>query len=457
MKNIYKILFFIAIGIISGCYDDYRNDYAYTTVAFSNATGGATTPHTLFRTVVMGEGLKLDAGIYLAGVRNNNRERWANFVIDESLLEGTPYELMPEEYYTLSNTSRFIIPAGDFIGRVTITLDSSVFVNDKNAAKYHYAIPFRLIESSEDSILITQSTQILVIKYINHFEGYYEHQGSFVTISDDGTELNKGTINNALLLSTVMLDTVRTNGLLASLGDNFMMTICATNKDRIFIEYFPNPNPVEPTNIALTAKPSTDYVSPWENLYAINDGAEPANSKDRSGPKGIYGNWNSAGIWRYVQYDFDRYYKIDKSDVYWFTDEGGLLFPDEIFIEYWDSEREEWVEVPNPEGYGTEGNMWNITTFDPVVTNKIRMHFRNGRESCGIIEWRVWGVPAPVGLEEAEIEKVTPIGVNSYDPEKNTFTLNYRVDYLDNDYYTEASVTLKWRNRIRDGVNEWKK
>ena len=33
------------------------------------------------------------------------------------------------------------------------------------------------------------------------------------------------------------------------------------------------------------------------------------------------------------------------------------------------------------------------------------------------IEWRVWGVPAPVGLEEAEIEKL-PIEVNSYDPEK---------------------------------------
>ncbi len=455
MKNIF--LFIIIAGFLSSCYDEYRHDYPYTTMAFSNATGGATTPNTLYRTVVMGEGLNLDAGIYLAGVRENTKERWVDFVIDPSILDETPYELMPESYYSLSESSRFTIPSGEFIGRTTVSLDSASFVQDEKAVDYHYAIPLRLTETSEDSILSTQGFQILVIKYINYLEGYYEHTGTFSTIDPDGAELNSGVIDNELLLRTVMLDTVRTNGMMASKGVEFMMQLLAGNEG-VFMEYFPNPDPVERANIALTATPSTDYVSPWENLNAINSGySNPTGSSDRSGPGGIYGNWWSGATWRYTQYDFDGFYMIDQSDVYWFTDGGGLLMPSDNYLEYWDIATEEWVRVPNSNGNGGLENQWNITTFDPVVTNKVRLNFWNDAESVGIIEWQVWGVPAAVGLEEVPIEKVTPIGENTFDEATNTFTLNYRVDYLLEDYHTEVSATLKWRNRIRDGVNEWKR
>ena len=81
----------------------------------------------------------------------------------------------------------------------------------------------------------------------------------------------------------------------------------------------------------------------------------------------------------------------------------------------------------------------------------------NEVESVGIIQWQVWGVPAAVGLEEAAIEKVTLLDNSSFDKSTETFKLNYKVDYLLNDYHTEVSVTLKWRNRIRDGVNEWQR
>lgn len=454
MKKIF--LYLMVTGLITSCYDEYRNDYPYTTVAFSNATGGAETPKTQYRTVVKGEGLELDAGIYLAGVRDNEQERWADFVIDETVLDDTPYELMPQKYYSLSDDGRFTIPAGEFTGQITVELDSAAFVNDENAIDHHYAIPFRLTETSEDSILSEQNIQILVLKYINYYEGEYEHTGSFTTYAPDGTELNQGEIDNKLSLSTVMLDTVRTNGMIASRGVDFMMKLAAG--EEVHMEYYPNPDPVEPSNIALEAEPSTDFVSDWENLDAINSGYDnPANSEDRDGPEGIYGNWNSAGEWRYVQYDFDGNFMIDQSDVYWFSDGGGILFPDDVYIEYWDLDNEEWVEVPNPDGYGTEGDTWNTTYFDPVVTDKIRMNFWNEEQSCGIIEWRVWGVPAAVGLEEVPIEKVTPIGENSFDEEENTFILNYRVDYELEDYYTEVSANLKWRNRIRDGVNEWRR
>ena len=81
----------------------------------------------------------------------------------------------------------------------------------------------------------------------------------------------------------------------------------------------------------------------------------------------------------------------------------------------------------------------------------------NEQESVGIIQWQVWGVPAPVGLEEVPVDKITLLEDSFYDKASETFNLNYRVNYLLNDYYTDVSVTLKWRNRIRDGVNEWQR
>ncbi len=457
MKKIF--LFLIVVFWLTSCYDDYRLDYPYSTVAFSNATGGSDQPGVLWRSVVKGEGLKLDAGIYLAGVIENKQERWVDFEIDPALLNDTQYELMPSDYYSMSHNSRFVIPAGSHIGKVTITLDSLSFVNDPNATKPHYAIPIRLTQTSEDSILSTQSTQLLVIRYINSYEGFYIHEGELRTVEADGTVLNEAAINNVLRASTVMLDTVRLNGMMNQTGLDFQMNV-ASGSD-VFIEYYPNPFPVEPENVALISQASTDYVSPWENLDAINSGYDnPESSTDRSGPDGIYGNWWSAGMWRYVQYDFPGPYSIDRSDVYWFTDGGGLLIPDSTYLQVWDMETEEWVEIwRNWDGSGVEENQWNITEFDPVTTTAIRMYMKSNTESVGIIEWRVWGLSAAVGYEVAPVERVEPIGENYYDHSTHTFHFNYRVHFEPpNDYYhTDVSATLKWRNRIRDGVNEWRR
>jgi hypothetical protein len=65
------------------------------------------------------------------------------------------------------------------------------------------------------------------------------------------------------------------------------------------------------------------------------------------------------------------------------------------------------------------------------------------------------GVPQPSPiLEKAEILSVTPSGSNTYDKSKSAFTLNYRIDYKNGNYSIIRSELL-WRNRIRDGINEW--
>jgi hypothetical protein len=455
MKKI--LIFLILAGILAGCYPEFRNDFTYTTVAFSPVTGGLTTSGELGRSVVKDEGLKLDVGVYLAGVLENKSERWVKFSIDPSLLAGTSYTLLPADYYTLSNTSKFVIPSGSFIGKITVKLDSTKFLNDRKAVGYNYAIPLRLTESSADSILSIQNTKILVVKYINHFEGFYDNTGSFKTYDVTGKQINAGSISNVIEAKTVFIDTVLTNGVTNMTGlDNLMKVVVRPDKS-VYYKKLPNqPKDLTPKNIApIASLVSTSYVSSWEKLEAIRDGYNPTSSSDKTG--GAYGNWNSANIERWVQYDFAQAYKLSQSDVYWWTDGGGILFPNYCKLEYWDLATQAFLPVPNPVGLGVLGNQYNITTFDNIITTKIRMSFKNSVQSVGILEWKLWGVSVPVTLEQAPILNVIPQGANTYDEVTDTYTLNYKVTYEALDYYTIVSTSMKWRNRIRDKVNEWRR
>lgn len=458
IETMKKILIFLILGaILSGCYPEFRNDYTYTTVAFSPVTGGLTTSGELGRSIVKDEGLKLDIGVYLAGVLENDKERWVKFSIDPTLLSGTSYTLLPADYYTLSNPNTFTIPAGSFIGRVTVKLDSVKFLNDKKAVGYNYAIPIRLTETSADSILSIQNTKIVVIKYINHFEGFYDNVGSFTTFDAAGTQLNAGTIKNVIDAYTVFGDTVLTNGVTNLTGlDNLMKVLVRPDKSVYFGKQPNQPKDLTPKNIApLASLLSTDFVSSWEKLEAVRDGYNPTSSTDKTG--GAYGNWNSANIERYIQYDFPQAYKLSQSDVYWWTDNGGILFPNYCILKYWDLATQTWLNVPNAVGLGVLGNQYNITTFDNIITTKIRMSFKNTVQSVGILEWKVWGVAVPVTLEQAPILNVVPQGTNTYDETTDTFTMNYKVTYEALTYYTVVSTTMKWRNRVRDKVNEWRR
>jgi carbonic anhydrase/acetyltransferase-like protein (isoleucine patch superfamily) len=164
-----------------------------------------------------------------------------------------------------------------------------------------------------------------------------------------------------------------------------------------------NVNPISAQdNIASRANSlKTSYVSTWETISAINDGYEPKNSTDK-GP-GAYGNWNTAANfnkWNWVEYDFNSYYTIDRSAVYWWDDGQGIEIPYNSYIEYWNIFTEEWVQPANVAGNGVLPDQYNTTTFDPVLTNKIRLYCIS-TAAQGILEWKVFGTvveDAPVGL-----------------------------------------------------------
>ncbi len=455
MKKIFVIL--ILLGLLTGCYDEFVVDYPYTTVAFSEATGGLTTWGELGLSVVKDEGLKLDVGVFIAGVLENKVDRTVDFVIDEELLNGTGYELMPADYYSLSNTSKFTIPAGEFVGKLTVTLDSAKFLGDTLCAEYHYAIPIRLTSTSADSVNSTHNTKIVVVKYINHYEGYYDQAGSFVTYDENGLEINSGTIGNVLLGSTFLVDTVSFNGAVYSIGDDYQMKAVVKTDNTVYLEKVPvTSEPITvPYNLAYESVLSTDYCSGWENIEGVRDDILPVDSHTRNGP--IFGNWNSYDDWGYLQYEFPGPREISSAEIYWFTDFGGLQFPDETSIQYRDLVTGEWVDVSNPDALGHDADVMNVTNFDPVTTYAIRYNFISHAGSIGVAEFRAFGIPKTVYPEQAIMESITSNGSNTYDPATSTYTLHYRVTYKAETFYTDVTTVLVWRNRIRDGVNEWRR
>jgi hypothetical protein len=151
------------------------------------------------------------------------------------------------------------------------------------------------------------------------------------------------------------------------------------------------------TNLATNAIVSTSYVSPWENLAAIKDGRDPSSSTDKTG--GAYGNWPTTGT-NWVEYQWpDTLWplgvKVDSIGVYWWTDNGGIMAPSACWLDYWNGSN--YVSVPNPVGLGVALNRYNVTTFTPVTTDRLRLRFNSGAASTGILEWKSYG--AGVALE----------------------------------------------------------
>ncbi len=75
------------------------------------------------------------------------------------------------------------------------------------------------------------------------------------------------------------------------------------------------------TNVAPAAVATTSYVSPWETIAALNDGATPSNSNDKT--NGAYGNWNNPNSLQWVQYHWSQTYTVTSVQVYWFNDGEG--------------------------------------------------------------------------------------------------------------------------------------
>ena len=189
MKN---LLFSVSRGLVicamlyglNGCkFDDYEVTYPYSSVLF--------TYQDYIRNIVHGEGLKLNAGIVLAGMHNNHSDRVVKYeiapalVTDDWEMQEQGKSVLPPAYYTLGHPSDIIVPKGQLRGYLPIVMDSLAFLNDARSLTGEFILPIRLVSSADvDSILPEKSYVRMSISYFGKQHGYYQYSGDFIKIMD---------------------------------------------------------------------------------------------------------------------------------------------------------------------------------------------------------------------------------------------------------------------------------
>jgi len=137
------------------------------------------------------------------------------------------------------------------------------------------------------------------------------------------------------------------------------------------------------TNLAPAATVSASYVSPWETLAAVHNGGVPASSRDRSHL--AYGNWPRQGT-QWVEYAWPTARSVDRVATYWFDDDQGIDLPASCEVRSWNGAA--YVPVPGQSACGVAGDTYNVTTFSPVSTTRLRLVITSRPGfSTGVLEW----------------------------------------------------------------------
>lgn len=204
MKKIFLLLLVVTGLVACENFDIDHPDFDYTSGYF---------PYQFpVRTLVLGDYIydnsndndqKFIISVAMGGVYENTKNREFEIEVDESLCDnvlfsddGDTIRVMPQEYYSLSDDSKIVIPAGEFNGGVEVQL-TDAFFNDTLAIKNTYVVPVRIKGSTDvDTILVGNTTNpnpdprvsadwitapkdftMFAVKYINEFHGTYFHYG----------------------------------------------------------------------------------------------------------------------------------------------------------------------------------------------------------------------------------------------------------------------------------------
>lgn len=233
MKKRIIILITSLIIVTIGCeYEDFVVDYPYTAVYF---------PHELIdRTVITGEYMDIGVGVTLGGRVENNNLEWTTYEIDPGILDGTSYQPLPVQYYSVEDLGNVTIPKGKFQGLSTISIDADLFCADSLALTSTYALGFKLLDTSADSILSEKNSTIITFKYINTYHGNYYHKGQAIGYSG-GTAVETVTYPDDDLWE---LNTFSVNGVTAPemanfSGSNFYMDLTIAQDNSVSISSNP--------------------------------------------------------------------------------------------------------------------------------------------------------------------------------------------------------------------------
>jgi uncharacterized protein len=161
-------------------------------------------------------------------------------------------------------------------------------------------------------------------------------------------------------------------------------------------------------NIARVALPSSSTMASENKISALNDGSRPEDSFDRShGICTLRSEASSEGGTPWVQYDWKEPVHVSRVEVYWGVDRPrpgampgtsslrGVQLPQTYRVLYWNGN--DFFPVNQPQGFGVALDSFNVTTFEPVKTTKLRLEVAPQEgQPAGILEWKVFNYgPVP--------------------------------------------------------------
>lgn len=152
----------------------------------------------------------------------------------------------------------------------------------------------------------------------------------------------------------------------------------------------PSPYPTLAMQSRVTASSGGTRVSAEgmeKHPEAVNDGEEPASSRD---PSSYFDWWPERGKTEWIEYAFPKTSTVSQVDVYWFDDtgRGGVRVPASWRVLYKDGDT--WKPVERSGPWGTDKDRYNPARFKPVSTDAIRLEvtMQTGF-SAGVQKWKV--------------------------------------------------------------------
>ncbi|MFR8239148.1 MAG: beta-L-arabinofuranosidase domain-containing protein, partial [Dorea sp.] len=226
------------------------------------------------------------------------------------------------------------------------------------------------------------------------------------------------------------------------------------------------------TNVAPQATASAGYTNVYGvSTTAMNDGqlagSNPSTSWNCWGASDNAYPMNATLTWE------DNAYRLTGMRVMWWAySDGGVVFPSECTVEYWDMNENQYktigavgVECDTSVNNGADGNnaVWNYVEFEePILTNSLQLKISRNAESpkgVGISEWEAFGTPvtaednilvgAAISGEESLAKNVQATYTAATVPEGLTQDITYQWEVVSgedkiaiNGSSTESTVTV---------------
>jgi DUF1680 family protein len=143
-----------------------------------------------------------------------------------------------------------------------------------------------------------------------------------------------------------------------------------------------------PASVVPDVKPSASHCFEADTVDALCDGVLPKSSADQTIERFTW--WPRKGSVEWVQYDFPKPRKVDRSAVYWFVDhpQGGCKLPRTWRLLY--KTAQGWQPLSDVGPYPLRPDQLCEVRFRPVTTSALRLEVElEAGFSSGILEWQV--------------------------------------------------------------------